>query len=159
MAQVYQEVQAWEPPSPGLRGIVMVGAVTLPAQVPATATLPAAPPSSSADLEELEHPLARLPVVRQANGCDTIQGTFFEVGWSPMYLAASCFPAIFRSGEMMMKVWCAGRCMVYTARSGGARVGAMGAYDISAALACPGPFARWALSNCVGPLAVIPTKG
>ncbi|CAL8466888.1 g6424 [Coccomyxa elongata] len=85
LQEVYQEVQAWEPPSPGLRGIVMVGAVTLPAQVPAPATLPAAPPSSSANPEDLEHPLAPLPVVRQANGCDTIQGTFFEADvWSTL---------------------------------------------------------------------------
>ncbi len=151
LAQVYQEVQAWEPPSPGLRGIVMVGAVTLPAQVPAPATLPAAPPSSSANPEDLEHPLAPLPVVRQANGCDTIQGTFFEVGWSPLHLAASWFSAKCRCGEcsceMMMSVWCAGRCLVYTARSGGARMGAMGAYDISAAVARSGPFTRWAPSK------------
>lgn len=75
--QVYQEVQMWEPPSPGLRAMVMVGAVTLPAQVPAPATLPAAPPASR---EGPEHPFAPLPVVRQAYGCDTIQGAFFEVG-------------------------------------------------------------------------------
>lgn len=77
---MYQEVQAWEPPSPGLRGMVMVGAMTLPAQVPASATLPAVlPPSDAATAVQLEHPFAPLPVVRQANGCDTIQGTFFEV--------------------------------------------------------------------------------
>ena len=32
--QVYEEVQQWDPPSPGLRGMVPVGSMTIPAQVP-----------------------------------------------------------------------------------------------------------------------------
>jgi hypothetical protein len=74
--QVYREVQLWDLPSPGLRSMVLVGAMTLPAQVPAPATLPAPPLPG---LEDPEHPLAPLPVMRQANGCETIQGAFFEV--------------------------------------------------------------------------------
>lgn len=44
-------------------------------QVPASCTLPAAPPWP----EEATHPLAPLPTVRQANGVETTQGSFYEV--------------------------------------------------------------------------------
>ena len=44
-------------------------------QVPASCTLPAAPPWP----EEATHPLAPLPTVRQANGVETTRGTFYEV--------------------------------------------------------------------------------
>ena len=77
LAQVYREVQLWDPPSSGLRSMVLVGAMTLPAQVPAVSTLPPPPPLTSST--EPEHPFTPLPVVRQANGCETIQGAFFEV--------------------------------------------------------------------------------
>jgi hypothetical protein len=60
----------------GLRSMVQVGAMTLPAEVPAPSTLPGPSPPG---LEEPEHPLAPLPVVRQINGYDTIRGAFFEV--------------------------------------------------------------------------------
>lgn len=43
-------------------------------QVPASCTLPAAPPWP----EETLHPLAPLPSVRQANGVETTQGSFYE---------------------------------------------------------------------------------
>ena len=44
-------------------------------QVPASCTLPAAPPWP----EEAIHPLAALPIIRQANGVETTQGSFYEV--------------------------------------------------------------------------------
>ena len=31
--QVYEEVQQWDPPVPGLRGIVPIGSMAIPAQV------------------------------------------------------------------------------------------------------------------------------
>ena len=82
--QVYEEVQEWDPPSAGMRAMVLVGAVTLPAQVPAAATLPSPPPrpdqapDRQGGLDELPHPLAPLPVLRQPNGAETVQGAFFE---------------------------------------------------------------------------------
>ena len=33
VVQVYEEVQQWAPPSPGLHGMVPVGSMTIPAQV------------------------------------------------------------------------------------------------------------------------------
>jgi hypothetical protein len=104
LEQVYQEVQAWEAPSPGLRGMVMLGTMTLPAQVPAPATLPAALPPS--DAEHLEHPLAPLPVVRQANGCDTIQGTFFEVCTPHNTSSGGCYPQLVINFYLMSSVIC-----------------------------------------------------
>ena len=77
LAQVFEEVQQWEAPSVGRRAMVLLGGVTLPAQVPAAATLPAAPPNQAAP--GLEHPLQPLPVVRQPSGAETVQGAFFEV--------------------------------------------------------------------------------
>ena len=82
--QVFMEVQQWDPPSAGLRAMVLVGAMTLPAQVPAPATLPMPPPDQAhpgpaAGPDGPAHPLAPLPTVRQPNGAETIQGAFFEV--------------------------------------------------------------------------------
>ena len=33
MLQVFEEVQQWDPPVPGLRGMVPIGSMTIPAQV------------------------------------------------------------------------------------------------------------------------------
>ena len=75
---MYEEVLEWDPPSAGMRAMVLVGAVTLPAQVPAAATLPSPPPRPDQALDEVPHPLAPLPVVRQPSGAETVQGAFFE---------------------------------------------------------------------------------
>ena len=40
VVQVYEEVQQWEPPSPGLQGMVPVGSMTIPAQVTSPIHLP-----------------------------------------------------------------------------------------------------------------------
>ncbi|CAK0733784.1 hypothetical protein CVIRNUC_000332 [Coccomyxa viridis] len=89
LQQVYEEVQQWAPPSPGLHGMVPVGSMTIPAQVPASCTLPAAPPWP----EEATHPLAPLPTVRQANGVETTRGAFYEVDvWQPLQeVAEKCW--------------------------------------------------------------------
>ena len=55
-------------------------ALTLPPQVPAAATLPSPPSRPDQAPDELLHPLAPLPVLRQPNGAETVQGAFFEAG-------------------------------------------------------------------------------
>ena len=58
-----------------LQDEVSPGLGCMAVQVPASCTLPAAPPWP----EEATHPLAPLPTVRQANGVETTLGTFYEV--------------------------------------------------------------------------------
>ena len=58
-----------------LQDEVSPGLGCMAVQVPASCTLPAAPPWP----EEATHPLAPLPTVRQANGVETTRGAFYEV--------------------------------------------------------------------------------
>ncbi len=97
--QVYEEVQQWGPPSAGRRAMVLLGGVTLPAQVPAAATLPAPPDQAPGEDSSLEHPLQPLPVVRQPGGAETVQGAFFEARLLP---DSHCFSLCSTPAEQLL---------------------------------------------------------
>ena len=70
-------------------------------QVPASCTLPAAPPWP----EEAAHLLAPLPTVRQANGVESTRGTFYEVRRSSIPLTLKAM-LIFRSMCALPQKFC-----------------------------------------------------